>query len=113
MHETPNFWLTENQSISNKNDILFTYKDVLLSYLFTFSFTVPNIHWIVIEDAKVTSKAVQNLLSNCGVVFTLLNENTPVDQKLDVNKDQEKWWSKPRGVHQRNAALHWLRDAFR
>ena len=67
----------------------------------------------MIEDAKVTSKAVQNLLSNCGVVFTLLNEATPVDEKLDVNKDQKKWWTKPRGVHQRNAGLHWLRDAFR
>ena len=85
----------------------------LFVYLNVFSFIVPNIHWIVIEDAKVTSKAVQNLLSNCGVVFTLLNEATPVDEKLDVNKDQKKWWSKPRGVHQRNAALHWLRDAFR
>ena len=71
---------------------------------------VPNIHWIVIEDAKVNSKVVEGLLTNCGVVYTLLHEETPPDHKL---KDKDQHWSKPRGVHQRNAALHWLRDAFR
>ena len=62
------------------------------------------------EDAKSNTVLVQNLLSNCGVVYTLLNEATPPEQKL---KPTEKNWSKPRGVHQRNAGLHWIRDAFR
>ena len=71
---------------------------------------VPNLHWIVIEDAKATTKLVQNLLNNCGVVYTLLHEATPKDQKLSST---DKHWSKPRGVHQRNAGLDWIRDAFR
>jgi hypothetical protein len=25
----------------------------------------------------------------------------------------DKNWAKPRGVHQRNAGLHWIRDTFR
>ena len=78
--------------------------------LFHFHSLVPNIHWIVIEDAKVKSKMVEDLLLKCGVVFTLLHEETPADHKL---KNKDAHWSKPRGVHQRNAALHWLRDAFR
>ena len=72
--------------------------------------SVPNVHWIVIEDAKSNTNLVQNLLANCGVVYTLLNEPTPADQKLSST---DKNWLKPRGVHQRNAGLHWIRDAFR
>ena len=71
---------------------------------------VPNLHWIVIEDAKENSKAVQDLLLRCGVVHTLLKEDTPADHKLSASEPN---WAKPRGVHQRNAGLHWLRDAFR
>ena len=43
---------------------------------------VPNIHWIIIEDAKSNTKLVHNLLANCGVVYSLINEATPPDQKL-------------------------------
>jgi galactosylgalactosylxylosylprotein 3-beta-glucuronosyltransferase 3 len=71
---------------------------------------VPNLHWIVIEDSKITTDGVKNLLANCGVAYTLLNELTPPDQKM-TEKDQN--WSKPRGVHQRNAGLHWIQDSFR
>ena len=67
---------------------------------------VPNIHWIVIEDAKANTKLVQNLLANCGVVYTLIFEETPSDQKL---KPTDKNWAKPRGVHQRNAGNLTLR----
>ena len=91
----------------------FKMKTKLHSHLITLFFflkLVPNIHWIVIEDAKSNTILVQNLLSNCGVVYTLLNEFTPPDQKLSAT---DKHWSKPRGVHQRNAGLHWVRDAFR
>ena len=71
---------------------------------------VPNIHWIVIEDAKTNSALVKDLLQNCGVVYTLLKEPTPPDQKLGEN---DKNWAKPRGVHQRNTGLFWIRDTFR
>ena len=43
---------------------------------------VPNIHWIIIEDAKSNTNLVHNLLANCGVVYSLINEATPPDQKL-------------------------------
>lgn len=71
---------------------------------------VPNLHWILVEDAKSNTKLVQNLLANCGVVYTLLNEPTPPDEKLSAT---DKQWAKPRGVRQRNAGLDWIRDAFR
>ena len=71
---------------------------------------VPNLHWIVVEDAKANTEAVRDLLARCGVVYTLLHEETPPEQKL---AEKDKQWSKPRGVLQRNAGLHWLRDTFR
>ena len=71
---------------------------------------VPNLHWIVIEDAKINSKLVKDLLNKCGVVYTLLKEETPPEQKLG---EKDKNWAKPRGVHQRNTGLFWIRDVFR
>lgn len=45
---------------------------------------VPNIHWIIIEDAVETSKLVQSLLNRAGLTTrsTLLNSKTPDDFKL-------------------------------
>lgn len=45
---------------------------------------VPNIHWIIIEDAVETSKLVKSLLERAGLKSrsTLLNSKTPDDFKL-------------------------------
>lgn len=67
----------------------------------------PNVHWILIEDAKETSKLVDNLLRRLGLSHrsTQLCVPTPTDFKMDKPN-----WQKPRGVEQRNIALQWLRD---
>lgn len=71
---------------------------------------IPNLHWIVVEDSKTKTNLVANLLANSGLSFTHLNVETPAENKLTEN---DPHWSKPRGVIQRNEALHWLRDHFR
>ena len=67
---------------------------------------VPKIHWIVVEDAGMTSDLVTNLLRSSGLSHSLLNAETPVYQKLS---DTDPNWRKPRGVLQRNKGLEWIR----
>ncbi|XP_030382130.1 galactosylgalactosylxylosylprotein 3-beta-glucuronosyltransferase I [Scaptodrosophila lebanonensis] len=76
-----------------------------LSHLFML---VPNLHWIIVEDANTTSSLVRSLLDRSGLVdrSTQLNIKTPPEFKLQ-GKDPN--WIKPRGVEQRNLALSWLR----
>jgi len=72
---------------------------------------VPNLHWILIEDSKVKTELVKNFLATeCGVKYTHLNVATPPEEKL---KAKDPNWLKPRGVHQRNEGLHWLRQHLR
>ncbi|XP_055380498.1 galactosylgalactosylxylosylprotein 3-beta-glucuronosyltransferase I [Condylostylus longicornis] len=77
-----------------------------LSHLITL---VPNIHWILVEDANQPSKLVQSLLELSKLITrsTLLNIKTPDEYKLN-KKDQN--WMKPRGVEQRNLAIQWIRE---
>lgn len=72
---------------------------------------VPNIHWIIIEDATETSALVRNVLKRAGLDgrSTLLYAKTPTDFKL---KDKDPNWTKPRGVEQRNVGLAWCRIRF-
>lgn len=67
---------------------------------------MPNIHWIIVEDSKTTSKLVRDLISRAGLAHrtTILNEPTPVIHKQKVPNYQQ-----PRGVSQRNVALEWVR----
>ncbi|XP_060562903.1 galactosylgalactosylxylosylprotein 3-beta-glucuronosyltransferase 3-like [Ruditapes philippinarum] len=67
---------------------------------------VPNVHWIVIEDAAAKTVLVSKFLTNCKVPYTHLNIATPGKLKL---KESDPNWLKPRGVHQRNAGLDWIR----
>ncbi|KAJ6636588.1 Galactosylgalactosylxylosylprotein 3-beta-glucuronosyltransferase I [Pseudolycoriella hygida] len=69
---------------------------------------VPNIHWIIIEDAIETSKLVKSLLERADLKSrsTLLSAKTPDDFKL---KAKDPNWSKARGVEQRNAGLEVIR----
>ena len=65
------------------------------------------------EDKENKTKAVANLLreiyyrQTAGFKFTHLNIVTPQNFKT---KQTEPNWLKPRGVWQRNKALHWLRN---
>ena len=68
---------------------------------------VPNIHWIVIEDAEEKTGLVTRLLATCKLPYTHLNAATPPDYKLKENNPN---WLKPRGVLQRNEGLKWVRQ---
>jgi galactosylgalactosylxylosylprotein 3-beta-glucuronosyltransferase 3 len=43
---------------------------------------VPNLHWIVIEDAEGPSSLVVNFLKNSGITYTHLTAATPKEWKL-------------------------------
>jgi len=67
---------------------------------------VPNLHWIIVEDASSKSKLVTSILQEFPHNSTHLNILTPEHQKI---QPKEAWYKKPRGVFQRNLALSWLR----
>ncbi|XP_043202980.1 galactosylgalactosylxylosylprotein 3-beta-glucuronosyltransferase I-like isoform X1 [Amphibalanus amphitrite] len=68
---------------------------------------VPNLHWLIVEDADHKSELVSRLLRRSGLVYTHLSVATPPELKL---QPKDPRWKKPRGVLQRNAALSWLRE---
>lgn len=68
---------------------------------------VPNIHWIVIEDAAEKSDLVRNLISESKLIATHLVAQTASFEKL---KDKNPKVRRHRGVEQRNTGLKWLRD---
>ncbi|XP_055637166.1 galactosylgalactosylxylosylprotein 3-beta-glucuronosyltransferase I [Toxorhynchites rutilus septentrionalis] len=69
---------------------------------------VPNVFWVIVEDAENTSQLVSKLLKKSGLNerSVQLSAKTPTNFKLQ-GKDPN--WSKPRGVEQRNKALEWVR----
>lgn len=69
---------------------------------------VPNIFWVLVEDAAKVSDLVKNLLVRNGLEnrSVQLFAKTPTDFKL---KDKDPNWLKPRGVEQRNVALEYVR----
>lgn len=73
---------------------------------------VPNLFWVIVEDADETSALVRNLINKAGLSerAVLLHAKTPTDFKLG-SKDPH--WSKPRGVAQRNEALQWIRKKIK
>ncbi|XP_069688828.1 galactosylgalactosylxylosylprotein 3-beta-glucuronosyltransferase I [Periplaneta americana] len=68
---------------------------------------VPNLHWIIVEDADGPSSIVANILKQSGITHTHLSAATPKEWKLN---EKEGMWKKPRGVQQRNTALQWIRN---
>ncbi|XP_003744238.1 galactosylgalactosylxylosylprotein 3-beta-glucuronosyltransferase I-like [Galendromus occidentalis] len=66
-----------------------------------------NIHWVLVEDSAKPTEMVSSLVKQSGIPFTLLNVETPPEYKL---RTRDPSWLKPRGVLQRNAALHFLRE---
>lgn len=73
---------------------------------------VPNLHWILIEDADEKTELVGKILSgdySCKIPrSTHLNVRTP---KSHRRGSKDPFWTKSRGVLQRNIALVWLREA--
>ncbi|KAG5446921.1 Galactosylgalactosylxylosylprotein 3-beta-glucuronosyltransferase 1 [Clonorchis sinensis] len=70
---------------------------------------VINVYWIVCEDSATRSKTTIALLSNCGIPFTYLNVETPFNQRPRPN---EPYWSRPKGISQRNLGLRWIRETL-
>lgn len=67
---------------------------------------VPQLHWIVVEDAPQQTQLVSDFLSASGLTYTHLNKLTPKERKL---QEGDPNWLKPRGAEQRNEGLRWLR----
>jgi galactosylgalactosylxylosylprotein 3-beta-glucuronosyltransferase 3 len=67
---------------------------------------VPKLFWIVVEDARVKTKKVEQFMASTAMPSVHLNEETTEDL---VVKSSENSWAKPRGVLQRNKGLEWLR----
>ena len=70
---------------------------------------IPNLVWIVIEDASKATDLVSKLLHRCKVKSIHLV--VPTSSAYKPAKGKPKW-SKPRGVQQRNAGLSWLRQHY-
>ena len=68
---------------------------------------VPKIVWIIVEDSRTKTHKMSDFLSYSKIPYVHLTEVTPDDQ---IIQPDEKTWSKPRGVFQRNKGLAWLRD---
>lgn len=70
---------------------------------------VPNVFWVIVEDAEHTTTLVTNLLRRSGLQdrSVQLSAKTPTNFKLQ-GKDPN--WLKPRGVEQRNKALEWVKQ---
>lgn len=73
---------------------------------------MPNVFWVIVEDASQTSTLVTNLLRRSGLQerSVQLFAKTPTNFKLQ-GKDPN--WLKPRGVEQRNEALKWIRNRLK
>ncbi|XP_045620048.1 galactosylgalactosylxylosylprotein 3-beta-glucuronosyltransferase P isoform X3 [Procambarus clarkii] len=63
---------------------------------------VPNIHWIVADDANVTNRQVVEYLTYTGISHTYLL--TPMPEKYKSSS------IKPKGVANRNGGLQWVRE---
>ncbi|KHN87042.1 putative glucuronosyltransferase sqv-8 [Toxocara canis] len=70
---------------------------------------VPNLYWIVVEDAEATSTAVADVIRRTRLPSAHLHSQTPASMKMN---DTDPSWKLPKGVLQRNAALNWLRVNF-
>lgn len=68
---------------------------------------VPKLVWIVIEDSPKKTVKIKKFLEYSQIEYVHLNEETTGDL---IIKSNEKPWSKPRGILQRNKALEWLRE---
>uniref|UniRef100_A0A914DSJ0 Galactosylgalactosylxylosylprotein 3-beta-glucuronosyltransferase n=1 Tax=Acrobeloides nanus TaxID=290746 RepID=A0A914DSJ0_9BILA len=70
---------------------------------------IPNLYWIVVEDADEPSTWIKGILERSKLSYIHLAILTPLKMKL---KDTDPNWKLPRGVVQRNTALRWIRTNF-
>ncbi|XP_023700784.1 galactosylgalactosylxylosylprotein 3-beta-glucuronosyltransferase 1-like isoform X2 [Paramormyrops kingsleyae] len=70
---------------------------------------VPNLHWILVEDAARPTALVGRLLRNTGLNYTHLSVETPRGYKSRADARDPRI---PRGTVQRNLALRWLRETL-
>uniref|UniRef100_A0A8C0K4S8 Galactosylgalactosylxylosylprotein 3-beta-glucuronosyltransferase n=1 Tax=Canis lupus dingo TaxID=286419 RepID=A0A8C0K4S8_CANLU len=70
---------------------------------------VPNLHWLVVEDAPRRTPLTARLLRDTGLNYTHLHVETPRNYKLRGDARDPRI---PRGTMQRNLALRWLRETF-
>ncbi|EGW07413.1 Galactosylgalactosylxylosylprotein 3-beta-glucuronosyltransferase 1 [Cricetulus griseus] len=70
---------------------------------------VPNLHWLVVEDAPRRTPLAARLLHDTGLNYTHLHVETPRNYKLRGDARDPRI---PRGTMQRNLALRWLRETF-
>jgi len=66
---------------------------------------VPKLVWIVVEDASVKTKRIENFLHNSMIDFVHLNTPTLRLRKI-------KGMIRHKGIEQRNHAILWLRRNF-
>ena len=71
--------------------------------------SVPKVVWILIEDSEKPTELVSRLIERCNVKIVHLAVPTSSIYKQKKGGPRE---NKPRGVEQRNAGLHWLRDSY-
>ncbi|XP_060515804.1 galactosylgalactosylxylosylprotein 3-beta-glucuronosyltransferase P isoform X2 [Cylas formicarius] len=64
---------------------------------------VPNVTWLVVEDAYSTNNLVEDILRKSGIRYYYMTAPMPIQYK---NKTKGP---KPRGVSNRNKGLEWLR----
>ncbi|VDK78329.1 unnamed protein product [Litomosoides sigmodontis] len=67
---------------------------------------VPNLYWIVVEDANNTSPFITEILERYRIKFAHLYALTPPKKKPN---ETDPNWKIARGIVQRNKALMWLR----
>uniref|UniRef100_A0A8B9L1R0 Galactosylgalactosylxylosylprotein 3-beta-glucuronosyltransferase n=1 Tax=Astyanax mexicanus TaxID=7994 RepID=A0A8B9L1R0_ASTMX len=70
---------------------------------------VPNLHWIVVEDAPRKTTLVSRLLRGTGLNHTHLSVETPRAYRLHR---EPRGTRVPRGTAQRNLGLRWLRESL-
>ncbi|UXI17000.1 RNA-binding protein Nova-1 [Sarcoptes scabiei] len=74
---------------------------------------MPNVHWILVEDASNRTGLINDLLDRVykrriyQFNYTHLYAETPIRFKTRLRDPN---WLKPRGVWQRNEALRWIRE---
>jgi hypothetical protein len=70
-----------------------------ISHLFLL---VPNLFWVIVEDAEQTNPLIQNLLDEVGLAnrSVLLHARTPVEFRMRVNVSDLRIY-------------HWIQDSFK
>lgn len=86
-----------NRISISSNFIFIFFQKAELTRLATVFKSLPNVHWIIVEDADTRTTLVSNFLRNSGLNHTQLLSVTPPEVKL---REKDPNWLKPRGENQ-------------